>query len=181
MVYTFKVWLEREGKPLIGKGKADILEAIDRKGSITQAAKDLKMSYKHAWDCLAEMENILSQPVIRTRRGGFMGGGGAELTNVGRDLLKEYNRAEKFLSESLDNIDFWGKIDLKISARNRLEGIVQEVDIGVITAKIKIKIETPVIVTAIISKEAVEELDIKPEDKVEAVIKATEVMVAKRE
>ncbi|MDH5390650.1 MAG: TOBE domain-containing protein, partial [Candidatus Bathyarchaeota archaeon] len=52
-------------------------------------------------------------------------------------------------------------------------------DKGVVTAKVKIKIDKPVVVTAIISKEAVEELDIKAGDNVEAVIKATEVMVAK--
>jgi len=53
------------------------------------------------------------------------------------------------------------------------------VEKGIITAKVKIAIDTPVVVTAIISKEAVEELDIKAGDQVEAVIKATEVMVAK--
>ncbi len=68
---------------------------------------------------------------------------------------------------------------MKISARNRLGGTVEEIDKGIITAKIKIKIDTPVVVTAIISKEAVEELDIKSGDTVEAVIKATEVMVSK--
>jgi len=70
-------------------------------------------------------------------------------------------------------------VGLKISARNRLRGVVEEVEKGIITAKVKIKIEKPVTVTAIISKEAVEELDIKAGDNVEAVIKATEVMVAK--
>ena len=50
---------------------------------------------------------------------------------------------------------------------------------GIITAKVKIKIEAPAVITAIISKEAVEELDVKVGDTIEAVIKATEVMVAK--
>jgi len=72
-----------------------------------------------------------------------------------------------------------GGIGLKISARNRLSGIVKEVEKGIITAKVKIAIDKPVVVTAIISEEAVEELDIKAGDQVEAVIKATEVMVAK--
>ena len=58
-------------------------------------------------------------------------------------------------------------------------GSVQEVDKGVVTARVRIKIENPVVITAIISKEAIEELDIKSGDQVEAVIKATEVMVAK--
>lgn len=68
---------------------------------------------------------------------------------------------------------------LKISARNRLVGTVKNVEKGIITAKIKIEIATPATVTAIISKEATEELNIKTGDIVEAVIKATEVMVAK--
>lgn len=68
---------------------------------------------------------------------------------------------------------------MKISARNKLSGTVKEVENGIVTAKVKIAIDKPVVVTAIISKEAVEELDIKAGDQVEAVIKATEVMVAK--
>ena len=74
---------------------------------------------------------------------------------------------------------YWEAVGLKISARNRLKGTVQQVDKGIITAKVKIKIETPAVVTAIISKEAVEELGVKAGDSIEAVIKATEVMIAK--
>lgn len=68
---------------------------------------------------------------------------------------------------------------MKISARNRLRGIVKEVEKGIITAKVKIAIDKPAVVTAIVSKEAVEELNIKAGDQAEAVIKATDVMVAK--
>jgi molybdate transport system regulatory protein len=94
-------------------------------------------------------------------------------------LLKEYKLVEVYLDEIVANNEYWEVVGLKISARNRLGGTVQEINKGIITAKIKIKIDPPVVVTAIISKEAVEELDIKSEDKVEAVIKATEVMVSK--
>jgi molybdate transport system regulatory protein len=83
------------------------------------------------------------------------------------------------VGEVLGDEECWEAVGLKISARNRLRGVVEEVEKGVITAKVKISIDTPVVVTAIISKEAVEELDIKAGDKVEAVVKATEVMVAK--
>ncbi len=68
---------------------------------------------------------------------------------------------------------------MKISARNRLKGTIKGVEKGAVAAKVKIEIETPVVVTALISKEAVEELDIKAGDKAEAVVKATEVMIAK--
>ena len=67
---------------------------------------------------------------------------------------------------------------MKISARNQLKGIVQQVEKGMITAKVTVKIEVPTVITAIISKDAVEELDIKTGDVIAAVIKSTEVMVA---
>ena len=96
-------------------------------------------------------------------------------------MLREYKRVEGYVGEILGDEEYWEAVGLKTSARNRLKGTVQEIDKGVITARVKIKIEKPVVITAIISKEAVEELDIKTGDKVEAVIKATEVMVAKEE
>jgi molybdate transport system regulatory protein len=68
---------------------------------------------------------------------------------------------------------------LKISARNRFAGTVEKIEKGTITSIVKVKIQTPVTITALISKEAAEDLAIKPGDKVEAIVKATEVMVAK--
>ena len=174
-----KVWLEYKGKPLLGKGGAQILEAIEEVKSISKAAKKVGMSYRYVWNYLAKIEKTLQEPVVKTYKGGRKGGGGAHLTKLGEKLLKEYKRVEDYVGEILGDEEYWEAVGLKISARNRLKGTVQEVDKGVVTAKVKIKIEKPVVVTAIISKEAVEELDIKAGDKVQAVIKATEVMIAK--
>ena len=173
-----KVWLECKGEPLLGKGGAQILEAIKEVKSISKAAKKVGMSYRYVWNYLAKIEKTMQEPVVRTYKGGRKGGG-AHLTKLGENLLKEYRRVEGYVGEILGDETYWEAVGLKISARNRLRGTVQEVDKGVVTAKVKIKIEKPVAVTAIISKEAVEELDIKAGDKVEAVIKATEVMIAK--
>lgn len=68
---------------------------------------------------------------------------------------------------------------MKISARNTLKGTVEDVELGAIMANVKIKIESPDTITAIITKEAVKDLDIKAGEKVIAIIKSTEVMVAK--
>lgn len=70
-------------------------------------------------------------------------------------------------------------ICVKISARNMLKGTVESVDAGLIMASVKIKIESPDVITAIITKEAAENLGIKEGDKVAAIVKATEVMVGK--
>jgi molybdate transport system regulatory protein len=174
-----KVWIEYEGKPILGKGGAKILQTIKEEKSISKAAKKTGMSYRYVWNYLAKIEKNLKEPVVQTYRGGKAGGGGAKLTRLGESLLKEYKRVESYVGEILGDEERWEAVGLKISARNRLKGTIKGVEKGAVAAKVKIEIETPVVVTALISKEAVEELDIKPGDKAEAVIKATEVMIAK--
>lgn len=174
-----KVWLEYQGQPLLGKGGAQILEAIDEAQSISKAAVKIGMSYRYVWNYLAKIEKALQEPVVHTYKGGKRGGGGAYLTQLGESLVKEYRRVEGYVGELLGDEEYWEAVGLKISARNRLRGTVDDVSKGTITAKITINVDAPVVVTAIISKEAADELDIQSGDKVEAVIKATEVMIAK--
>jgi molybdopterin-binding protein len=69
---------------------------------------------------------------------------------------------------------------MKISARNSLKGKVEIVDLGVVTASVKIKIEEPGVITATITKEAVEDLGLAIGDDVMAIIKSSEVMIAKK-
>jgi molybdate transport system regulatory protein len=176
---SFKIWLEHSGKPILGKGGSEILEQIEKEKSISRAAKKLCMSYRYAWNHLQEIEQAVGEPIIDTFRGGESGGGGAKLTALGKSLLDEYKRLERYLNEALSDIEYSEALRLKISARNRLKGKVVAVEKEVITAKVKIEITSPVTVTALISREAVEDLDIKVGDKVQAVVKATEVMIAK--
>ncbi len=68
---------------------------------------------------------------------------------------------------------------MKISARNQFKGKVVAVDEGMITAKVKVEVQMPVTVTAVITKESIKELDIKVGDEVAAIIKSTEIMIAK--
>jgi len=174
-----KVWIEYEGKPILGKGGAKILQAIKEEKSISKAAKKTGMSYRYVWNYLAKIEKTLKESVVQRYRGGKAGGGGAKLTRLGERLLKDYKRVEGYVGEILGDEERWEAVGLKISARNRLKGTIKSVEKGAVAAKVKIEIETPVVVTALISKEAVEELDIKAGDKAEAVVKATEVMIAK--
>jgi molybdate transport system regulatory protein len=176
---SFKVWLEYNGKPILGKGGAEILEGIENEHSISRTAEKLGMSYRYVWSYLQQVEKGLDEPVMETYRGGKSGGGGARLTELGKSLLDEYRRVEGYLDEVLADVEHWEAVGLKISARNRLKGKVLAIEKEVVTAKVKIEIAMPTTVTALISREAVEELDMKVGDEVEAVIKATEVMVAK--
>jgi len=176
---TAKVWLEFKGEPLLGKGGADILEAVKVEKSISKAAKKVGMSYRYVWNYLAKLEKTIHQPVVETFKGGKKGGGGARLTALGEDLLKEYKRVEGYVGEVLGDEEYWVAAGLKISARNRLKGVVKGVEKGDIIAKVKLEVKAPAVITALISREAVDDLNIKVGDNVEAVIKATEVMIAK--
>jgi len=174
-----KIWIEYQGKPIVGKGGAEILRAIDTEQSLSKAAEKLGMSYRYVWNYVQKIESALGETVVKTYKGGKTGGGGATLTDVGKELLGEYTRLEGCLSEFLSCTKFSEVKVLKLSARNQLKGKVVAVEKGVITAKVKIEINVPATVTAVITKEAVEDLDLKVGDKVEAVIKSTEIIVAK--
>lgn len=174
-----KIWLEYQGTPILGRGGAQILQSIRQEKSLSKAAEKLEMSYRYVWNYLAKIEKVLKEPVVKTHRGGKGGGGSTELTELGESLLKEYQRVERYVGELLGDEEYWEAVGLKITARNRLKGTVRNVKKGEVAAKVRVKIEEPVVVTALISREAAEELNIKKGDHVEAVVKATEVMIAK--
>ncbi len=69
---------------------------------------------------------------------------------------------------------------MKLSARNMIKGTIENVEEGAVMANVKIKIEAPDIITAIITKESVKDLGLKKGEKVTAIIKSTEVMVGKK-
>lgn len=68
---------------------------------------------------------------------------------------------------------------IAISARNKIEGVVTKIEKGTVASIVKIEISKSANLTSMITKEAVEELNLKEGDKVEAVIKATEVLILK--
>lgn len=77
----------------IGPGKADLLDAIARSGSISSAARDLGMSYRRAWMLADEIGRLFKTPILTTAAGGAHGGG-AQLTEFGQALLAAYRRIE---------------------------------------------------------------------------------------
>lgn len=177
--FSYKIWIEDNGKPVLGRGGAEILEQVEGQKSISRAARKLGMSYRFVWNYLQEIEKSAGEPIIETFRGGMSGGGGAELTPHGKSLLNEYKRLEAYLGEVLGEESTMEVKRLKISARNRLKGKVTSVEKDGLMAKIKVEINVPATVTAMISKEAAEDLGIKVGNQVEAIVKATEVMIAK--
>ena len=77
----------------LGPGKADLLEAIKEKGSISAAAAHMGMSYKRAWDLVNTMNKSFKQTVVATSVGGGKGGG-AQVTDFGLKVLMQYRAIE---------------------------------------------------------------------------------------
>ena len=89
-----KVWLEKEGELVFGTGKYNILKAVSQTKSINQAAKKLKMSYRHAWSYIHSAEKRLGKLLLIKVRGGKEGGG-AVLTDYAKELLEKFEKVEK--------------------------------------------------------------------------------------
>jgi molybdate transport system regulatory protein len=77
----------------IGPGKIALLEAIAKSGSLSQAARDLDMSYRRAWQLLDSTNTAFVDKVAVTSKGGR--GGGASITAFGHALIGSYRAFER--------------------------------------------------------------------------------------
>jgi len=77
----------------VGPGKIALLEHIHSSGSLSEAARKLRMSYRRAWLLLEDLNTSFQQPVAQLSVGG-RGGGGASLTPFGAELVASYRSLE---------------------------------------------------------------------------------------
>lgn len=96
-----KLWIEVDGRPVFGRGRRFLLEAIDKYGSINQAAKEINISYRKAWGYIKAMEERLGIKLIERQTGG-RNGGGATLTEEAREFLRKYEAMERGINEIVD-------------------------------------------------------------------------------
>lgn len=78
----------------VGPGKISLLEAIDREGSLSVAARSIGLSYRRAWNLLADLNRSFAKPVAATAVGGNRGGG-ASLTQFGHELIVAFRALER--------------------------------------------------------------------------------------
>jgi molybdate transport system regulatory protein len=95
-----KVWVEKDGKLLMGWGRATLLERIDELGSISAAAKSMKLAYRNAWLWVESMNRLSGKPLVEKATGGAHGGY-ARLTEEGRRIVKDYLEKRAEIRKSL--------------------------------------------------------------------------------
>ena len=83
----------------MGPGKADLLEAIERAGSISAAGRALGMSYRRTWMLVDTMNRCWSEPLVEAVPGGGRDRG-AHVTDFGRKVLRAYRDLERRIGDS---------------------------------------------------------------------------------
>jgi len=181
------VWMTVGGENFGGLGRINLLAAIADCGSITQAAKLVKMSYKAAWDAIDNMNNLAGEPLVERLSGG-KGGGGTRLTRRGLQLVenfriieREHQRFIEQLGQQADGIAddllLIRRMNMKTSARNQFLGTVVQVKRGAVNDEIVLELAAGQKIVATITHESTETLGLTPGVQAFALIKASSIIL----
>ena len=189
---TGKLLIETELGSFLGEKRIRLLEAIDRHGSILQAAKAVPMAYKAAWDAVDDMNNVAPEPLVHRATGG-RNGGGSGLTAFGRRLIAFYRALEiesqtalARLSERLaqggetEVADFrhlLRKIHMKTSARNQFAGPISALRMGPVDCEVVIRLDPQLELTAIVTPDSALNLGLAEGQEVLAFVKASSIVL----
>lgn len=101
----------------MGPGKADLLDAIAREGSISAAGRALGMSYRRTWLLVDVMNRCWDGPLVATSMGGKVGGG-ARVTALGQSVLSGY-RALQAVAGGLNDSADWQALQARLRIQPR--------------------------------------------------------------
>ncbi len=168
--------------------RIDILRQIGECGSISQAARTVGVSYKAAWQAVDTLTNLAGTPLVAKAVGGS-GGGGAQLTDAGRQLLSAADAMAQARGAVLSR---WqgaphtgpalARLAVRTSMRNQLPCVVQKLEVMGQIVRVHLAFETlrdearPVL-SSRITRESAELLGLQPGLVVQALCKATAVRV----
>ncbi len=183
------IWMRVGAENLGGPGRMSLLTAIKESGSITHAAKAMKMSYKAAWDAIDRMNNLAGEPLVERTAGG-RGGGSTRLTQRGERLVRNFRLIEeehrRFLAElsrhargMSDDFLLLRRMGMKTSARNQFLGKVSAIKRGAVNDEIKLEIAGDHSVVAVVTHESAEMLALRVGEEAFALIKASSVILVK--
>ena len=177
------VWLGDEHSAYFGKGRIELLSHIDALGSISKAAKAMRMSYKAAWDAIEEMNTLSPVPIVERATGG-RGGGGTRLTPRGKEIVAIYRRIEEaqeafasMLAPYADDLSklraFTAKPTVRTSARNQLSAIVTTIETKGTRSSVTVRLGWDELLCVQITRRSLEELDIQVGSRVSVLFKPT--------
>ncbi|BBG64981.1 DNA-binding domain of ModE [Hydrogenimonas sp.] len=183
------LWFESEERAFFGKGRIELLEQIARCGSISKAAKAMKMSYKAAWDAVNEINSLSKEPIVVKETGG-RGGGGTRLTEKGLEYIRIYKELEKLqsrffdlLAERAEDMDrlgsIGGRLTLQTSARNQFSGTVVKIECTDVECGVELDIGEERPIRALITRKSAENMAIEEGMELFALIKSSWVSIGR--
>jgi molybdate transport system regulatory protein len=95
-----RMWVEKDGEIYISRGRITLLERIDELGSITAAARSMKLNYRNAWLWVEAMNRLAESPLVEKGTGG-RGGGYAKLTEKGKEVVIKYRKLDNEIEEHI--------------------------------------------------------------------------------
>ena len=105
-----RIWILTDNGTFLGEGRIDLLNKIDEFGSISKAAKAMKMSYKKAWELVNSMNSQCLEPIVVGKIGG-KDGGGSILSPSGKKMVVQFDKLNKetieYLNKKVSKIK-WG-------------------------------------------------------------------------
>ena len=105
---TAELSFYREGELFLGCTQIRLLKQVAVDGSIHAAAKNLKMSYQHAWHILDKMNQLSPIPIVIRQKGG-KDGGGCKISPYGMKLIRTYEKKVadliQFLAQSNSELE----------------------------------------------------------------------------
>ncbi|WP_448873012.1 winged helix-turn-helix domain-containing protein [Desulfobulbus propionicus] len=96
-----RLWIENQGETYLSWGRVVLLERIDELGSVSAAAKSMQMSFSHAWHLVENMNALAPEPLVEKQAGGRQGGG-AWLTEAGKQAIVDFWRLVERFQRWLD-------------------------------------------------------------------------------
>lgn len=163
----FKIWLETDEGYVFGPGVYSLLRKISETRTLKGAAEALGMSYRFAWGLLKKAEERLGEPLVKSHKGGRSGGGGFEITDVGRRFLREFSEIERAIDRLSEES---GRLQEHVTV---IEAEVLEMDPAGDNVFITFQWVEPINLRLNLSKETIEDLGISPGDRVILEIKPT--------
>jgi len=183
--------LDTESGAFLGGARIRLLEAIDRLGSISSAAKSIPLSYKAAWDAVDAMNNLADEALVERSVGGAHGGG-TRLTDHGRRIVAFYRALEQSQQEILDRCaalmgdagardvarfrSLLHRSAMKSSARNQFVGPVTALVAHDLLVDVRLRIDDHNEVAALITRDSAQHLALAIGTEVHALVKAPSVI-----
>jgi molybdate transport system regulatory protein len=178
-----EIWMTVGGEHLGGPGRIALLAKIAECGSITQAAKAIRMSYKAAWDAIDAMNNLAGEPLVERLAGG-KGGGGTRLTARGEQLVANFRLIEREhrdfvqrLGGVADDYLLVRKMSMRTSARNQFSGTVTQVKRGAVNDEVVLEVAGGHAIVAIVTHESVDNLGLQVGAEAFALVKSSSIIL----